>query len=209
VGLWTIVLAVTLGVPAIVHHFGGEIGSIYSGTGQAPRWFIFVMATIVIAEGFGPHVAHGLTRRTMITQSIAGFAVVSAVFGLASLAVTRVEAWFYAEHGWQLTTVYGQHPVPTEPWPLVALDHAVLIAVFAFSGLAVRAVYVRWRGWIGTLALPLTVGPVLLASAALPHVDSTDLSAVLSLDDLPYVAGLAIALAVAAFFAAVAHLTLR
>ncbi len=207
--LWPIFITVALGVPLVVDRFGGHIGSIYSGVAQAPRWFLFVMAIIVVAEGLGPHVAHGLTRRTFVAQHTAGLAVVAVVFGVLSLAVTLLERWFFDRLGWPHETVYGSHPVPTEPWAAVLLDHTLLLAVFALSGLAVGAVYYRWRGWIGTLALPLTVGPVVVAAAALPHVDSTDTATITRLDTLPYGAGLAVAVVVGALFLATAHLALR
>jgi len=207
--IWAIVLVVTLGVPFAVDFFGGHTGSIYSGASQAPRWFLFVLAIIVVAEGLGPNIALGVTRRAFVSQHVAGFAVVAAVFGVVSLAMTFVERWFYERLGWPLETFYGQHPVATDPWPLVYVDHALLLAVYAVAGLAVGAVYYRWRGWIGTLALPLTVGPVLLAATVLPHVDATDTAEVLRLDGLPYVAGLAIAVAAAAWLWATAHVALR
>lgn len=209
VWLWPIVIAVTLGVPVIVDRFGGHTGSIYSGVAQGPRWFLFAMAIVVIAEGLGPHVALGMTRRTFVRQNAAGLLVVAAGYGALSFAVTYLERWFFDLLGWPLTTIYGQHPVPTEPWSLVLVDHAVLLAVFALSGLAVGAVYYRWGGWIGTLALPLTVGPVFLAATVLPHVDAADTAALLRLDGLPYVASLAIAVVVGAWFWAVARLALR
>lgn len=207
--LWPLVIAISLGVPLIVDRFGGHTGSIYAGVSQAPRWFLFAMAIVVIAEGLGPHVALGMTRRSFLRQQATGLLVVAVVWGVVSLVVTLLERAFFAGRDWPLETVYGQHPVPTEPWPLVFVDHAVLLAVFALSGLAVGAVYYRLGGWIGTLALPLTVGPVLLAATVLPHVDATDTAAVLQLDTLPYLASLAIAAAVGAWFWAVARLALR
>lgn len=207
--LWAIVLAVVLGVPLVVDHFGGETGSIYSGVAQGPRWFLFVMALIVLAEGLGPHVALGLTRRSFVRQSAVGLLLPGAVFGIASAAVTFLERWFYGRLGWTLETFYGRHPIPTEPWGLVLVDHAVLLVVFALSGLAVGAVYYRWRGWIGTLALPVTVGPVFIAAAALPYVDATDLAWLLRLDRLPYPAALGVAAVIGVGFWAVARLALR
>ncbi len=207
--LWPIVIAVTLGIPTLVDRLGGHTGSIYPGVAQAPRWFLFVIAIVLVAEGLGPHVALGMTRRSFARQHAAGLAVVAAVYGALSLAVTLLERWFFERLGWPLETVYGQRPVPTDPWPLVWVDHAVLLAVFALSGLAVGAVYYRWRGWIGTLALPFTVGPVFLAATALVHVDAADTAAVLDLDGLPYVAGLGVAVVVGGWFWGIARLALR
>lgn len=208
VGLWPIVLVVMLGVPMIVDHVGGQVGSIYSGVAQGPRWFMFVMGIVVVAEGLGPHIAHGLTRRTFVAQNTAGFAVVGAVFGAVSMGLALVERWFYDRLDWPAGTFYGEHPVPITPWLLVLVDHGVLLIVYALSGFAVGAVYYRWGGWIGTLTLPLTVGPVLVAAVALPHVDSTDLAWIGWPDQLPYVAGLTIAVVVAAALWAVARLVL-
>lgn len=207
--LWPIVIVISLGVPLVVDRFGGHTGSIYSGVSQGPRWFLFAMAIVVVAAGLGPHVALGLTRRSLVRQLAAGLLVVAAIYGAISLAVTLLERWFFDRLDWPLQTVYGQHPVPTEPWALVLVDHAVLLAAFALSGLAVGAVYYRWGGWLGTLALPLTVGPVLLAATVLPHVDATDTAAVLRLDTLPYLASLAIAVVVGAWFWAVARFALH
>lgn len=207
--LWPIVIVISLGVPLVVDRFGGHTGSIYAGVSQGPRWFLFAMGIVVVAEGLGPHVALGLPRRSFARQLAAGLLVVAAIYGVLSFAVTLLERWFFERLDWPLLTVYGQHPVPTEPWSLVLVDHAVLLAVFAVSGLAVGAVYYRCGGWIGTLALPLTVGPVLLAATVLPHVDATDTAAVLRLDSLPYLVSLAIAIAVGAWFWAVARLALH
>ncbi|NLF04289.1 MAG: hypothetical protein GX593_04710 [Actinomycetales bacterium] len=207
--LWPIVIAVTLGVPTLVHRLGGDIGGIYAGASQGPRWFLFAMAIVVVAEGFAAHLALGVTRRNFLRQLVLGFLVVAPVYGALSVAVALVERWFFEASGWVSQTVYGQPPVPTDPWYLAVLDQSVLLAVFALSGLAVGAVYLRWGGWLGTLALPLTVGPVLMAATALQHVDSGDTTSVLNAENLPYAGGLAVALAVGVWFWAVARLSLR
>lgn len=206
--LWPIVIAVTIGVPLVVDRFGGHTGSIYSGVAQGPRWFLYAVAIVAVAEGFAPHVALGMTRRTYARQHGAGLLVAAAVYGVAALVVTRLERAFFEWLGWPHETVYGRHEVLVDPWYLVLLDHAALLAVFALSGLAVGAVYYRWRGWLGTLALPLTVGPAFLAAAVLPHAEALEVAANLGLDTLPYVAGLAIAVAVAAWFWVVTRFTL-
>jgi len=207
--LWPVVIAVTLGVPALVHRLGGEIGGIYVGVSQGPRWFLFVMAIVVVAEGFAAHVALGVTRRTFARQLAAGFLVVAGAFGALAVVVAFVERWFFEASGWPVRPISGQPLAPIDPWYLALLDQSVLLAVFALSGLAVGAAYVRWGGWLGTLALPLTVGPVILAGTALQHLEAGDAPELAPLENLPHAGGLAVALAVGVWFWAVARLALR
>ena len=205
--VWAIAIAVTATIPLVVDHYGGEPMSVFSTAVQGPRWYLFVTILVVTAASIGPSVAQGMTRRAFVRELGSAGLVTGVGFGVVAGLVHVAEHALHLARGWPHISVYGGRPVPAEPWWLILLDHAVVLVVFALSGLAVAAVYYRWRGWLGTLALPLTAGPVFVVPALLDHVEPVELGT--ALDEIGYPFGLALSLGTAAALWAAAHLALR
>lgn len=147
---------------------------------QAAIWFPFSQAIMVVAAYLRVHVASGMTRRTfaraallVTTLSALGYAVVLTALVLAERALHHAL-------GWQATVTEVQLADAASPAWMQLVDLAVPFVVGNLSGLVVGVVYQRLGGWWGTLALPLTVGPVLLTAyvgsaglAGLPGVPTT------------------------------------
>lgn len=205
--VWAIVLVATFAVPFVVQHFGGTPLSIFSTSAQGPRWYLFVMLLVVTLASLRPSVAHGMTRRSFARQVTAAGLLAAVGYGLLAGVTQSVESALFDQQGWVHASTYGLRPVPDGPWALVAVDHVVVLATFAVSGVAVGAVYLRWGGWIGTLALPLTVGPALAVPGLVAHVEPIELGN--ALDSLAYPLGLALALAICVALALAAQLALR
>lgn len=162
--VWVIVALVVALVPHVIDRFGTVELSVFGSASTGPQWFLFVLAIILVAAGLGPHVAQGQTRRTFVLQTTAGFVVVGLVFALVAVAVYAGERWLYGVRGWPIEPEGGHLFTATDQWWLVFAESALLTPLFALSGVAVGATYYRWRGWIGTLLLPVTVGVPFVAS---------------------------------------------
>ena len=205
--VWGIAVVATVAIPLVVDRFGGQPLSVFATAIQGPRWYLFVLVLIIVAAGFGPSVALGLTRREFVRQIGTAGVVAGAAYGVVAGLVQTAEHAFHAAQGWGHESVFGMRPMPAGPWLLVTVDHMVALCTFALAGLAVGATYYRWGGWLGTLALPLTVGPVLTVPGLLAHVEPVELGN--GLDALPYPAGLALSLALAAALWGIAFIALR
>lgn len=164
VWVWAIVVLIVVVVPHVIDRLGTVDFSMFGSTSAGPRWFLFVLAIILVATGIGPHVAQGQTRRTFVIQTVAGFVVVGLLFALVAVAVYAGERWLYELRGWPLQPEGGHLFTATDQWWLVLAEGALLTPLFALAGVVVGATYYRWRGWIGTLLLPVTVGLPYLAS---------------------------------------------
>lgn len=205
--VWAIAIAATFGISLLVGHYGGTPLSVLSTAVQGPRWYLFVMLLVIVLASIGPSVAHGMTRRSFTRQVCTGAVLAALGYGLVASLVHAAERALFLTRGWDHVAAYGRRAVPAGPWALVAVDHAVVLATFALSGVAVAAVFYRWGGWAGTLALPVTAGPVLVVPALVAHVEPVELGN--AVDTVPYPAGLALALAVCAALWGLAHLALR
>lgn len=137
---------------------------------QGALWFQFAMAISVVAVYLPVHVAAGTTRRSFLRGAlIASFA--SAIgYAAAFTVLLLVERQIYGALGWY----HGNNDVSSGT-ALVSgawfyLGGTMLIYLAGtISGLLVGAVYYRFGGIRGTLALPLTLAPVLLVSIFAPN----------------------------------------
>jgi hypothetical protein len=205
VWFWVLVVTAVVVGTVVLARVDGEVGTAVSlYTRQGVVWFPFSLAVLVVAAQLRVHVAAGRTRRTFVRASLTvavgtgvAYAVALQLLVLAERAVHDAAGW-----GWRI----ADPMLADERSPAgVLLAELVLFVVAAnVSGLLVGVVYQRAPGWWGTLALPLTVGPLLGVALLLdgaggaPHVARTWSAAA-----PPLLGGVALVALMAAAYAAV------
>ncbi|MBO1753388.1 hypothetical protein J4G33_16385 [Actinotalea sp. BY-33] len=176
--LWALGMLVVLVAAAtiIVSNVTTPAGSIVQHARQGLTWFPFSIAIVGITTYTNIHIGAGLTRRSLgwaaLTAAVVMAVAYAALFTLALQLERAVYGWTGWAHGVDgaggLFTSSGQVG-------LVVLDVGLLFLAGQLSGVLVGIVYYRAGGWWGTLALPLTAGPILLATPALSTAALGDL----------------------------------
>lgn len=177
---WTLaVVVVGIGVAVVLIDRWGTIDvSLLSFGRQGLVWFPFSLMVIVASTYLGPHVAMGLTRRSLGHASLVVAAVTAVVLGGAVAVLIEVEGLAYGalglEHG--ITQGLARFGAAGVPHLLVlVVDHSLLVLGGEVAGLVVGATYRRWHPFVATVALPLTVAPALLTSVLLESDQPTAL----------------------------------
>lgn len=145
---------------------GGDVEiSVAQFARQGTIWFPFAMAIAVFGGHHVPHIAAGLTRRVLARATLVLVAVMTVVYTAVIAVLLAVESAVYTANGWeQWITEDAWSPVL--PMAAVILLHAAAVAAGQVGGLLVAVVYQRFGAWRGTLALPLTAGPLVVVVAA-------------------------------------------
>jgi hypothetical protein len=210
VWLWAIVAAAWVVITFVLDRAGGVEGSTWDTVDQGPRWFLFAMALIMVGGYLPAHVANGMTRRSFTTALGAAMAVTSVGYAALWTLGWAVERAVFTARGWP-TASRAEHLAGSDgPLVLLGLEGLVVFAIYAASGMLVGAVYYRAGAWWGTLTLPLTVGPVLLAEVLAAGGRLGDvLQTAWSVDRLPVAVGFALLVLLAAALATAAHLVIR
>ena len=154
---WGIFLVVQIVVAFLANRYADKGIDLANFTPYgAPQIFLFVMG-IVTGSGFlTVHVLSGGTRRS----AVRGWLVAAPVLGVSFAVVNLLVGWIVkgaislVGGEAESTTFYGDGEPITATAAL-----AVIGTVMYTSGLAVFAAYRRWGGWLGTLALLVTLAP--------------------------------------------------
>ncbi|QCB92482.1 hypothetical protein [Cellulomonas shaoxiangyii] len=163
---WAVALVCLVAASLVVWRVNGSVDvSVVQYARQATIWFPFSQAILLVAALLRPHVAAGMTRRTFLRASLLTAVATGVLYTLVLVGLLLVERAVHGALGWD-----------TEVWDLPASadpEAGELLGLFGpamvlanLSGLLVGAVYHRGGAWWGTLTLPLTVAPVLVALAA-------------------------------------------
>lgn len=133
-------------------------------------WFPFSISVMLSTTVLQAWVANGGTRRAYIRGSVLGAVIIGFSFAVVFTLLLAGERTLYSALGW----THGA--VEDETVPLIASSvwtHfsglLMLYTTGTLAGLLVGVVYARYGGWVGTLSLPLTVGPILFVGAFLLH----------------------------------------
>lgn len=163
---WLTLAVVATGIVTVTVRVAEVQHSIWNYLGAAPRWFGFTMVLLLVSAFLGPLVAQGLTRRAVVAV-VAVDAVVTAVVLTACWTLGHaVETVVFRAQGWP-TLVVDHLYTDGAQLGLVVLETLPTLLTYGASGALVGAVYYRAGGWWGTLALPLTLAPVVLTEALL------------------------------------------
>lgn len=161
---WAVVVVGIALALVIVERVGAVTVSVAQFVRDGPLvWFLFAIGVVVVSAYLTPHVANGMTRRSFGRGALLAGTVNGVLNGVTAAAVVLLEGVLYDRMGW----THGTPGDSSEPgiWEqgagVVVLDHTLTALAGSVSGLLVAVTYYRLGGWWGTLALPLTVLPVL------------------------------------------------
>lgn len=171
VWFWAIaVVALTLAL-LLVHRFGEVEASVAQFARQGGIWFPFSLMIIIATTYLPIHVAAGMTRRAFATAALVAAVVTAAVYAAALTLLIQVERMVFEQAGWPhalsdigLSATSSGTAVDLSR---LFVDYLLMFGSGVVSGLLVGIVYYRAGGWWGTLALPLTIGPLLVVTALL------------------------------------------
>lgn len=177
-----IVAVVAAGAVVVVANVGTPENSMVGFARQGLIWFPFSMALIVIVGYVNVHVAMGQTRRALARASVLAALTLSVAYALAIVAMLQLERGVYALEGWHHVVLDESAFVrDTSQVGLLLLQYLLAAAAGHLCGLLCGIVYYRVGGWWGTLALPLTVGPIAAVQAVMA-VDVPFLTGALATD---------------------------
>lgn len=170
IGRWafpTIAVAAAVAI-AVWATVGTPTKSVVGFSRQGMMWFPFSLAIAIAVGQVNVHIAMGRTRRALGRAVVLTALAMSVVYAVGIVALVQVERGVYAVAGWEhaigdeLTFVSD-----TSQIALLVGEYLVTTATAQLSGLLCGITYYRFGGWVGTLTLPLTVGPVVLVLAGM------------------------------------------
>ena len=151
-----------------VNHFWQIEGSVVAFGRQGLIWFPFSMAIVLLAAHLPVHVQMGRTRRVLGRATVNAALTMAACYAVAIVAVMQAERALYAWQGWPHAILdQNVFAADSSQVGLVLGEYLVASSAGLLCGHLVGIVYYRVGGWWGTLALPLTVGPILLLQVAM------------------------------------------
>jgi hypothetical protein len=165
--LLLIAVAATVAI-VIVDRVGTVQYSIVGFSRQGIIWLPFSLAIIWAVSYVNVHVAMGLTRRALGRATVLAALSTSAVYAVGCVGLIQVERAVYSAMGWRHVIMDGLAFMrDASQVGLLLGDYVVAAAGGLLCGLLCGAVFYRVGGWWGTLAIPLTVGPVVLIQSGM------------------------------------------
>jgi hypothetical protein len=208
--LWLIVAVGSVVLTVIFDRVGTIERSTWGLFDQGPRWFLFSMALILVTGYLPAHVASGMTRRSFAAALGVVMVVTATAYATLWTVGLAVERAVFTARGWPTGLRAGDGVVLGDGLGGLALESLLMFVVYAASGAVVGATYYRAGGWWGTLTLPATVGPVLLAEAVLSGgFTGQGLATLVPADRLAPAVAVVLVVLLAAALAAAAHLVIR
>lgn len=163
VGWAVVVVAVTVAIAVIAMVNGSVPLSIAQFVRNGPLvWFLFAIAIMVTTMYLAPHVANGMTRRSFIRGSLVAATGNGLLHGVTAAVVVLVEGAVFDRLGWAHAAPEGQPGLWERGAGILLLDHTLTALAGTVTGLLVGIAYYRLGGWWATLALPLTLSPILV-----------------------------------------------
>lgn len=168
---WAIAVVVLTLATVLVDQFAEVTTSVVQFSRQGGIWFPFSLMIIIATTYLPTHVAAGMTRRAFATAALVAGVVTAAVYATVLALLIRVERAVFDRAGWSHTlSDVGLSATPSGAavdLGRLLVDYGLMFGSGVVSGLLVGIVYYRAGGWWGTLALPLTIGPLFLVTALL------------------------------------------
>ena len=129
---------------------------------QAAIWFPFSQAIVLVVGTLRVAVASGRTRRTFARATLVVCALNGLAYALVLTGMALAERAVHGSLGWESVITDAQLATEASPAWVLLLDLAITFVTANLAGLLVGIVYLRvGSGW-ATLALPLTVGPIIV-----------------------------------------------
>ncbi len=168
IALWYVGAVLALGalIPLLISRSGDVGVSIVAVSWQAGVWFGFSLNATLAVTYLGAHVSLGMTRRSYWQAVLLAAGVFGTALAAFQTGVLALERWWFGAMGWRGNSVDGL-VVSGEGWGPTAGRYLLLYLTALVCGAVVSLVYARFGGWVGTLCLPVTVGPLLVVGALL------------------------------------------
>jgi len=161
---WGMAIVVVTAAIVVITVVGEVNMSIMAFARQGAVWFPFSVLIAITAAYLPVHVAAGLTRRSLALGSLVAAFGTALVYSAAYCGLMLVERAVFGALDWQWR-IFDDVPLASTDMATMLVSTVLLLVVADVSGLLVGISYQRLGGWWGTLALPLTAGPVVLAFA--------------------------------------------
>ncbi|MBO0923595.1 hypothetical protein J1G44_03755 [Cellulomonas sp. zg-ZUI199] len=173
---------------------------------QAATWFPFSLGIMLVGAYLRVHIASGVTRRTFVRAALLVELAAGVGYAAVFTALVLLERAVHDALGWESVITEIQLADESASTGAMLLELSVTFVVANLSGLLVGAVYLRFGAWVGTLTLPLTVGPLVLL-LYIPGARYVDLPGIWTTTAAGHLAlavgvGVVLAAAMAAVFAA-------
>lgn len=146
---------------------GGLDAAVILYSRQGAIWFPFAQAIATVATYLRVHVAAGMTRRTFSRAALLVAGGTGVAYAVVLTALAALERELHRAAGWGWRVADAVLADESSPAGLLLAELTLGCVVATVAGLLVGIVYQRAGGWWGTLALPLTAGPVLVVLALL------------------------------------------
>lgn len=158
---WSIALLAVIVILAIVSRYVDIETSSFAFSHHGLLWFPFSIAILLSTTYLPLHVANGMTRRSFIRAALLANVATGLSNAAFSVVVLLIERAVYDRLGWVHAAVDQSG---TEIFANGVLPYgaglALLFVAGMLSGLVVGVAYYRFGAWWGTLALPLTLLPI-------------------------------------------------
>ncbi|TVR95497.1 MAG: hypothetical protein EA416_01940 [Trueperaceae bacterium] len=162
-------LMLVLGVgvaPATMAYFGVQApASLWSfAVEQAPGVFTLVIAAMTISQ-LATHLAFGMTRRSYAAAVVLSVVAIALLLALLVPLGYVLEAAHFRAYGWA-------HEAP-DSLALALLTSVLRTAVWGLAGALTAAIWYRFGGFAGVVALPLTaIYPIVSAGMWIERADA-------------------------------------
>jgi hypothetical protein len=156
---WLIAALVATAVGFVISRFTPVTASIWENAGQWPCWWLFSMATALVALQLPMVVLHGVTRRAALRAITVSGVLVGAAWAAFMVVGHVAERLVYAGLGWP-DTLQSPHLFSNGYQVLpVFLEYFVIFLAYLVSGALVGGMYYRWGPIRATVLLPLGLLP--------------------------------------------------
>lgn len=165
VAKWFLLIMLVLGVGAslvYLYYATPEVSIVQFGR-QAGLWFAFSL--MIMCGVMTPTIImNGITRAGVAVGSLLTALGLAALFSAGLVGLLLLERPLFEALGWRAGLADGGSVLATTQWPAQLLGLFLLYCAGNVSGLLVHAAYYRLGGLGGTVALPLSLSPVLLVA---------------------------------------------
>lgn len=197
--VWAVGVVAMVVVLAVVSQVGEMTVSAMGSAIHPLVWWPFVIAIIMTSTHLPVNLAHGMTRGACIRAALATTLIIGGLNTVLAMVALLVERAVYERLGWTPALSAGNVTGSLDGGEVgFAAGLAVVFVAAMISGLLVGVVYYRVGGWWGTIALPLTLLPLLGTSVLALREDQWRPVSLTLADDVPAGEVMAVALLAAA-----------
>ena len=163
--LWGTAVVATAVILALVDRFGTVTASVLGIGSQVGMWFCFAVSILATTQYLPAHVAAGVTRRAFVVASLAAAVLTATVYTVVLAVLLQVERAAFRAFDWSYSFSGSQVFTSTDQLGGVLGHFMIVFTAGGLCGLLVGIVYYRFGAAIGTVALLVTVTPLLFVAA--------------------------------------------